>query len=231
MLARARSNAYWPGIAHDVLKLCIECEICAEYHANPGINTSSYSEAFSSGFKYGADIGEIDGHPHLIVVDYYSFAIFECPLPSLATNSVITVFKMIFSDTGIPKTLITDNTTCFLSEEFSEFAQNWNFTHITLSPRYPKDNTHAEKAVSMVKCEDPLFGMLVLKTVPLLDVKELPDKIFFGCTLNANLPRPGTLHRSYEERYINQDDSGNLSSIRCFKEHDPVWVKISEHFP
>ena len=53
----------------------------------------------------------------------------------------------------------------------------------------------------------------MLKTVPLLDVKELPDKIFFGCTLNANLPRPGTLHKSYEERYINQDDSGNLSSI------------------
>ena len=151
MLARARSNAYWPGIAYDVLKLCIECEICAEYHANPVINTSSHSEAFSSGFKYGADIGEIDGHPHLIVLDYYSFAIFECPLPSLATNSVITAFKMIFSDTGIPKTLITDNTTCFLSEEFSEFAQNWNFTNITLSPRYPKDNAHAEKAVSMVK--------------------------------------------------------------------------------
>ena len=27
-LARARNHAYWPGIAHDVLKLCQECEPC-----------------------------------------------------------------------------------------------------------------------------------------------------------------------------------------------------------
>ena len=29
-LARARNHVYWPGIAHDVLQLCHECEICAE---------------------------------------------------------------------------------------------------------------------------------------------------------------------------------------------------------
>ena len=73
--------------------------------------------------------------------------------------------------------------------------------------------------------------MLVLKTVPLLDFKELPDKIFFGRPLNTNLPRPGTIHKSHEERYINQGDSGNLPSTRDFSENDPVWVKISEHFP
>ena len=177
--------------------------------------STSHSEAFSPGFKYGADIGEIDGYPHLIVVDYNSFAIFECPLPSLAATLVITTFKTIFSDTGVPMTLITDNETCFVNEDFTEFAKNWNFNHVTSSPRYPKGNAHAEKAVGMVKhiytrYEDLLFGMLVLKTVPLLDVKESPDKIFFGCTLNTNLPRPISVHQSYEERYINHDASGNL---------------------
>ena len=48
-------------------------------------------------------------------------------------------------------TLVTDNATCFVSEESNEFAKNWNFTHVTSSPRYPKDNAHAEKAVGMVK--------------------------------------------------------------------------------
>ena len=43
-------------------------------------------------------------------------------------------------------------------------------------------------------CEDPLFGMLILKIVPLLDVKESPDKIFFGWSLHTNLPRPGMVH-------------------------------------
>ena len=168
-LARVRNHVYWPGIAHDVLQLCHECEICAEDHAYPGISNVHHTDAHGRGFKYGADIGKIDSHPHLVVIDYYSFTVFECPLASLATSSVITAIRTIFSNTGIPLTLITDNALCFTSEEFSEFAKDWNFTHITSSPRYPRGNTHAEKAVGMVKqiyncCEDPLFGMLILKT-------------------------------------------------------------------
>ena len=95
---------------------------------------------------------------------------------------------------------------------------------------------HAEKAVGMVKqiytrCDDPLFGMLVLKTVPLLDLKESPDKLFYGRSLNTNLPKSVGVHKSYEERYINKEPSGRVPSTRNFQISDAVWVKISEHFP
>ena len=63
--------------AHDVLKLCHECEICAEDHAYPLLSNVSHADAHRPAFKYGADIGKIEGHPHLIVVDYYSFTVFE----------------------------------------------------------------------------------------------------------------------------------------------------------
>ena len=169
-------------------------------------------------------------------MDYYSFTVFECPLPSLAMSSVITAFKTIFSNTGIPMTLVTDSALCFTSEKFSEFAKDWNFTHITSSPKYPRGNAHAEKAVSMVKqiyncCEDPLFGMLILKTVPLLDVKESPDRIFFGWSLHTNLPKPGLVHIEYGNRYINKKATGMTPSIRNFVVQDPVWIKISENVP
>ena len=195
----------------------------------------NHADAHGPAFKYGADIGENEGHPHLIVVDYYSFTVFECPLPSLTTTSVITAFKTIFGDTGIPMTLVTDNALCFTSEEFENFVKSWNFTHITSSPRYPKGNTHAEKAVGMVKqiyncCKDPLYGMLILKTVPLLDVKESPDKIFFGWSLYTNLPKPGMVHTEYEDRYINQDQNtqGNIPNTHNFVVNDPVWIKLNE---
>ena len=235
-LTRARNHAYWPGITHDVLQLCHECEICAEDHAYSSISNVSHADAHGPGFKYGADVGEINGHPHLVVIDYYSFTVFELPLPSLATSSVITAFKTIFSDTGIPMTLVTDNTLCFTSEEFSNFVQSWNFTHVTSSPRYPKGNAHAEKAVGMVKqiynhCEDPLFGMLILKTVPLLDIKESPDKIFFGWSLHTNLPRPGMVHSRYKDKYINKEATGMVPSTRNFVVQDPVWIKLNEDLP
>ena len=235
-LARARNHVYWPGIAHDVLQLCHECEICAEDHTYPSISNVHHADAHRPGFKYGADVGKIDSHPHLVVIDYYSFTVFECPLPSLATSSAITAFKTIFSNTGIPMTLITDNALCFTSEEFAEFTQDWNFTHITSSPRYPKGNAHAEKAVGMVKqiydhCEDPLFGMLILKTVPLLDIKESPDKIFFGQSLHTNLPRHGMVHSGYKDRYINKEATGMVPSTRNFVVQDHVWIKISDSLP
>ena len=216
--------------------MCRECEVCAEDHADPSLLTSTHSEAFGPGFKYGADIGEIDGFPHLVVMDYYSFAIFERPLPSVSTSSVITAFKTVFSDSGVPLTLITDNAACFTSEESTEFAESWNFEHITSSPRYPKGNAHTEKAVGMFKqiytrCDDLLFGMLVLKTVPLLDLKESPDKLFYGHSLNTNLPKSIFVHKSYEERYINKQPSGGLPSTRNLQIKDAVWVKVSEHFP
>ena len=134
-------------------------------------------------------------------------------------------------------TLVTDfDALCFTSEEFKEFAKSWNFTHITSSPRYPKGNAHAEKAVGMVKqiynqCEDPLFGMLVLKTVPLLDLKESPDKIFFGQSLHTNLPKPGVVHAGYEDRYISKEATGVLPSTRDFTVDDPVWVKLNKDLP
>ena len=149
---------------------------------------------------------------------------------------MITAFKTIFSDTGIPLTVITDNALCFTSEEFSEFVKSQNFTHVTSLPRYPKGNAHSERAVGMVKqiynqCEDPLFGMLVLKTVPLLDVKESPDKMFFGQSLHTDLPQPGMVNSGYEDRYINKEASGDIPSSRNFDVNDPVWIKLNEDLP
>ena len=80
-------------------------------------------------------------------------------------------------------------------------------------------------------CEDPLFGMLILKTVLLLDVKESPDKIFFGLSLHANLPKPSVIHPEYENRYINQDTQGNVPSTRNFVVNDPVWIKLNKDLP
>ena len=67
-LARARNHAYWPGIAHDILQLCHECEICAEDHAYPSLSNVNHADAHRPAFKYGADIGKIEGHPILLLL-------------------------------------------------------------------------------------------------------------------------------------------------------------------
>ena len=73
----------------------------------------------------------------------------------------------------------------------------------------------------------------ILKMVPLLDVKESPDKIFFGRPLHTNLPNPGMVHTEYEDRYINQDQNtqGNTPNTHNFVVNDPVWIKLNEDLP
>ena len=67
--------------------------------------------------------------------------------------------------------------------------------------------------------------------VPLLDVKESPDKIFFGWSLHTNLPKPGMIHQDYENRYINQDTQGSTPNTHNFGVNDPVWIKLNDDLP
>ena len=180
---------FWSGINVDIEQLCKQCETCRQNQQDPPFSpsTSVSIEAHYPGEVYGADVADIQGKHHLVVIDYYSTCIFEHPLPSLTLASIILAFKTIFADTGTPSKLITDNARYFVSEEFEQFSKRWNFEHSTSSPRYPRGNAHAEKAVQAVKSvyeksSDILLGMLALKTTPIVDLefKDSPDNIFFG---------------------------------------------------
>ena len=112
----------------------------------------------------------------------------------MQSDTVILSMKMIFSESGSPEILITDNGRSFISEDFNQFAVEWSFVHKMLSPRYPKGNAHAEQAVGIVKevytkCKDDLLGLLVHHTTPLLYMKSKLSQVelFFGCRLAINL--------------------------------------------
>ena len=52
---------------------------------------------------------------------------------------------------GTPNVIITDNGTNYASREFTKFATEWEFQHITTSPHHHKANGRAEAAVKIVK--------------------------------------------------------------------------------
>ena len=51
----------------------------------------------------------------------------------------------------MPASVVTDNGPCSVSSEFTKFAIEWNFEHVTLSPRYPQSNGKAENWLCTVK--------------------------------------------------------------------------------
>ena len=172
--ARAKSTVYWPGIDKNITNLIGHCDTCRQVqHAPPSYDECSVEACYPSHI-FGSDIANVDGKPHVLVMDYYSFFIYERPMPDMSSDTLILALKTIFSESGVPNILIMDNGRQYCSEEFKEFSLEWSFVHKTSSPYYPKENSYAERAVGVVKevyskCKDDfLLGLLVHRSTPLL---------------------------------------------------------------
>ena len=64
---------------------------------------------------------------------------------------VIRCLRRHFAQYGVPTKLVSDNGPQFSSQEFSAFAKEWGFVHVTSSPGYPASNGKAEAALKTAK--------------------------------------------------------------------------------
>lgn len=88
---------------------------------------------------------------YLIVVDYYSRYFEVKELPNMRSATVINRMKGIMARWGICEKVISDGGPCFKSQEFADFAREWDFKHHTISPYHNQTNGLAEKYVSICK--------------------------------------------------------------------------------
>ena len=197
--------------------------------------------AKNPGEVYGCDVADINGKQHLVLVDYFSCCIFERRLANLTSLCVVDALKDIFCDLGSPDKLITDNACYFVSEEFTKFTMDWSIQHITSSPRFPHGNTHAEKAVGLIKqiyerCQDVRLGLLLFKTIPITNQDRdqshtAPCNSFYGCTLKAHLPIYWLLSAEHTCTLGAKDcaklEMGDVPSM--YQLDQDIWDKVDPH--
>ncbi|XP_061167817.1 uncharacterized protein LOC133176762 [Saccostrea echinata] len=96
-------------------------------------------------------------------------------LHKTTSQAVIQKMKM-FSRLGIPRKVVSDNCPQYAIQDFSIFAQEYDFNHVTSSPKYPQSNGLAEKTVQIAKrildkskadWKDYNLGLLEYRTTPL----------------------------------------------------------------
>ena len=80
------------------------------------------------------DCFELDGQSYCVFVDTYSDFIEVTEVEDMSTETLVKKTKPIFATHGVPAVLISDNGTNYASREFEQFAQEWDFRHITTSP-------------------------------------------------------------------------------------------------
>lgn len=151
-LRRARELVFWPNMNGEIKDCISKCDICNTYRTNqqkePIVQAEPPERPWS---KVGVDLFDFKNEKYLIAVDYWSNYFEFNKLKSEQSKSTITVLKSYFSRHGIPDIIYSDNGPQFSAREFKEFSNNYQFKHITSSPRYPQSNGKVENSVKTIK--------------------------------------------------------------------------------
>ena len=95
--------------------------------------------------------GPFEGHYLLILIDAHSKWIEAYPAKSPSSSVTIELLRTVFAQFGLPETVVSDNGTCFVSEEFRQFLKSNGIKQVTSAPYHPSSNGLAERAVQIVK--------------------------------------------------------------------------------
>lgn len=151
-LAAARENVFWLNMSKDIIEHVERCKVC---EATQRANTKEpliVKEVPKYPFQIVAtDLFHHNASEYLLIVDSYSGFFDFRQLRHTTSKEVIENLKSWFATHGIPAKLESDNGPQYTSHEFKKFSAEWDFEHITSSPKYPQSNGLAERFVQTAK--------------------------------------------------------------------------------
>ncbi len=95
--------------------------------------------------------GPFMGTTFLVVVDACSKWPEVFSMTSTTAAQTVMVLRELFTRTGVPEQLVSDNGPQFISEEFQIFLRNNGIKHVTSAPYHPATNGLAERFVQSLK--------------------------------------------------------------------------------
>ena len=132
---RAKHSVWWHGISTQIENFVKTCQHCVKESTPPKEPLIPTPLPDYPWQRVASDLFQLGKTTHLIVVDYFS------RYPEV-NNTVLNNLKNPLCQTW--DTVVGDNGPQYSSEEFKEFAANYNFKHVTSSPNFPQSNGQAE---------------------------------------------------------------------------------------
>ena len=149
----ARSTVYWPRIDFDIEDLCRKCTSCGQFQNKPdkpSIHPWMMPEKPWSRLHLDHEINFL-GRNWLVLVDAYSKYPCIHPTTSTSSKSTTAILEQEFAHFGYPHTLVTDNATTFMSQEFQAWCKQRGIVHLTGAPYHPATNGAAERLIQSFK--------------------------------------------------------------------------------
>lgn len=153
MKSLARGYCWWHNIDKDIENLVSNCKECQLRRNNPHIKEKHIWEPATSPFeRVHVDFaGPYLGRILFILVDSYTKWPEVYITKDMTAPTVIDCCTEIFSRFGIPKILVSDNGSAFISDLFKNFLRANGIKHKLTAPFNPKTNGQAERYVQTIK--------------------------------------------------------------------------------
>ena len=185
-LRKARDTVFWPGMNAEVRNQIKQCSICNEFQAkNQKLPMQSHKLPDRPWSRVAEDQFKLHSQDYIVLVDFYSDFIEVKKSEESTSSSVVEFVKEQFSRYGIPDSLGTDNGAQFSSQEFCQFALDWEFVHVTSSPHHHKANGKVESALKTAKSlikktlkdnRDPWLALLDQRNTPTKSIGRSPTQ-------------------------------------------------------
>ena len=174
----------------------------------------------------------------LVLVDAHSKWIEVFPTNHSTSAAVIENLRKVFAQFGIPEAVVSDNGSCFISEEFNTFLLENGVKQILSSPYHPATNGLAERAVQTVKrgLKKDRKGSLDARLARILMSYRLtpqsttgvsPAELLLGRQPRSRLDllKPNTADRVEARQYRQQKSHNATAKDRKFSVGDKVYSK------
>ena len=214
MKALARHLVWWPKMDKDVEDVVKHCDDCQQNRATPPPGPlHPWQWPTRPWTRLHIDFaGPTEGKMLLIIVDSHSKWIEAFAMENATSAATLRYLRQVFAQFGIPETVVSDNGTQFVSDEFKEFCRLNGIRHVQTAPYHPSSNGLAERAVQVVKqgirkqssgtLNDRISRMLFqYRITPHSTTGVSPSELLFGRRLRSRLD---LLKPSMEERVVSK---------------------------
>ena len=169
----------------------------------------------------GADVFQLNNKNYSCIVDYHSKFPVVKRIEGLLADNLIDALKIIFAEYGIPRKIMSDAGTNFISEKCQQFCKRVNIEQAVSSSYHHQGNGQVEACIKFIKCS--------LKNV--LNQAGIYMALLHICTMpiGLGLPSPATLLFNRKVRGIMPILDCKLIKCDCDgKHHNRLGHKAEE---
>ena len=240
MKSRARSAIWWPGMDSQLEEKVKSCYLCqATQNSPPKAPLHPWEWPTRPWSRLHIDFaGPLHGKMFLLVVDANSKWMEVVICNSATSATTIEKLRTIFATHGLPDMIVSDNGTCFTSQEFQEFVVKNGIKHVRTTPYHPSSNGQVERAVKIFKeglkkltqgtLETQIARFLFqYRITPHTTTGVSPAELLMGRQLRSHLSllNPDIAARVLSKQQAQKDTHDRKAKERKFTVGDKVWVR------